>query len=94
MISMIALLSIWREVRMAAITIRNLDDALKTRLRVRAASHDRSMEEEARSILRAALQEEDKGLGTLIHERFLRVGGAELNLPDRTEAPRKPGKFE
>jgi plasmid stability protein len=40
---------------MTSITIRNLDDALKRRLRVRAAEHDRSMEEEARNILRCTL---------------------------------------
>ena len=43
---------------MTSITIRNLDDALKRRLRVRAAEHNRSMEEEARDILRCALAEE------------------------------------
>lgn len=43
---------------MSSITIRNLDDALKRRLRLRAAEHDRSMEEEARDILRCALSEE------------------------------------
>ena len=37
---------------MASITIRNLDDGIKRRLRVRAAEHGRSMEEEAREILR------------------------------------------
>ena len=37
---------------MASITIRNLDDGVKTRLRIRAAEHGRSMEEEARVILR------------------------------------------
>jgi plasmid stability protein len=40
---------------MAAITIRNLDDDLKRRLRIRAAEHGRSMEEEARDILREGL---------------------------------------
>ncbi len=39
---------------MASITIRQLDDELKKRLRLRAASHGRSMEDEARVILRAA----------------------------------------
>lgn len=43
---------------MTSITIRNLDDGLKRRLRVRAAEHNRSMEEEARDILRCALAEE------------------------------------
>ena len=37
---------------MASITIRNLDDDVKRRLRIRAAEHGRSMEEEAREILR------------------------------------------
>ena len=37
---------------MASITIRNLDDEVKTRLRVRAATNGRSMEEEVRTILR------------------------------------------
>ena len=39
---------------MASITIRNLDEALKRRLRVRAAENNRSMEQEAREILREA----------------------------------------
>jgi antitoxin FitA len=43
---------------MTSITIRNLDDALKRRLRVRAAEHNRSMEEEARDILRCVLSEQ------------------------------------
>ena len=78
---------------MAAITIRNLDDSLKTKLRMRAASHDRSMEEEARSILRETLQEEEYGLGSLIHERFLEAGGVELQPPDRSHPTRKPGNL-
>lgn len=40
---------------MAALTIRNVDDTLKTQLRIRAAQHGVSMEEEARRILRDAL---------------------------------------
>jgi plasmid stability protein len=43
---------------MAAITIRNLDDELKRRLRIRAAEHGRSMEEEVREILQAGLTSE------------------------------------
>ena len=38
---------------MASITVRNLDDGLKRRLRIRAAENGRSMEQEAREILRA-----------------------------------------
>ena len=40
---------------MATLTIRRLDEKTKTRLRVRAAHHGRSMEEEAREILHSAL---------------------------------------
>lgn len=42
---------------MASMTIRNLDDDIKQRLRVQAAEHGRSMEEEALAILRMALTE-------------------------------------
>ena len=50
---------------MASITIRNLDDDVKTRLRMRAASHSRSMEEEARVILRDAVSVGKFGLRDL-----------------------------
>ncbi len=73
---------------MATITVRNLEEGLKRQLRVRAAENGRSMEEEARDILRTALGEGPslhprKGLGTRIHERFKALGGVELELPLR-----------
>jgi antitoxin FitA len=61
---------------------------------MRAASHDRSMEEEARAILREALQDEERGLGTLIHERFLDAGGVEVAPPDRSQQARRPDDLE
>ena len=81
---------------MATITIRNLDDSIKTRLRVRASSHDRSMEEEARVILRQALQDADDegGLGTLIHKRFMAAGGVELSPSKRNQPARKPDNMK
>lgn len=81
---------------MASITIRNLDDGVKTRLRVRAASLGRSMEEEARLILGEAVERETapaKGLGTIIHEMFKPYGGVELELPTR-ELAREPPRFD
>ena len=42
---------------LASITVRNLDEELKRRLRIRAAENGKSMEQEARDILRAALVE-------------------------------------
>lgn len=75
---------------MATLTVRGLDDATKTRLRVRAAHHGRSMEAEVRAILEDALPPEttSSGLGSRIHARFAAIGGAELDLPTRRELPR------
>ncbi|MCA3277779.1 MAG: plasmid stabilization protein [Roseomonas sp.] len=78
---------------MAAITIRNIDEALKRQLRIRAAEHGRSMEEEARDILRQAMGRTapPRDLGQAIHRRFAALGGIELDLPPRepmSEAPR------
>ncbi len=81
---------------MASITVRNLDDGLKRRLRVRAAENGRSMEQEARDILRAALHQESStgsDLARSIRARFAPLGGVELDLPDR-EPPREPPQFD
>lgn len=77
---------------MASITIRKLDDSLKEALRQRAAGNRRSMEEEARVILQAAVVRErsEKGLGTQLQEIWKGAGGFELEIPPRTELPRKP----
>jgi len=79
---------------MASITIRNLDDGVKSRLRVRAATNGRSMEEEARIILREAVEEADseRGLGTRLHELFKPFGGVKLEIPPR-EPMREPPRF-
>ena len=68
---------------MASITIRNLDDDVKTRLRKRAAGHGRSMEEEARVILREAVERKEgpANLASAIRARFAPFGGVELELP-------------
>jgi plasmid stability protein len=82
---------------MASITIRRLDEATKARLRVRAARHGRSMEEEARTLLRDAVREDVATAGNLadaIRARFRRLGGVELRLPAREpmREPPKPGR--
>lgn len=82
---------------MASITIRKLDEKTKARLRVRAAQHGRSMEEEARTLLRAALRDEvaqGSNLADAIRARFRRLGGVELRLPVREpiREPPKPGR--
>lgn len=76
---------------MASITIRNLEDDLKRRLRIRAAEHGRSMEEEAREILRHVVTEPKapRNLAAAIRARVASQGGVELDLPAR-EAMRDP----
>lgn len=75
---------------MATLTIRGLDDETRTRLRVRAAQHGRSMEAEVRAILHDVLSPPPpaRGLGSRIHSRFAGLGGEDLELPPRDEAPR------
>lgn len=74
---------------MATMTIRNLGDDVKARLRVQAAEHGRSMEEEVRCILRDAVaaggvrEETGAGLVADIRARVERFGGVELELPPR-----------
>ena len=80
---------------MASITIRQLGDRTKQRLRVRAALHGRSMEEEAREILRCALAEELDGtdsLADIVRRCMAPAGGVELELPPR-ESIREPPDF-
>lgn len=77
---------------MATMTIRNLDDQLKGRLRLQAAKHNRSMEEEVRDILRTALAFQPTrpaSLAESIRARIVPLGGVELELPPR-EAIREP----
>jgi plasmid stability protein len=71
---------------MASITIRNLDDDIKRRLRVRAAEHGRSMEEEARDILRQVIGQPSapRNLGHAIHARFAAAGGIDLPPANRS----------
>lgn len=81
---------------MASITIRNLDRSIKEKLRVQAAKHGRSMEEEVRSILKETFAKESgqpENLAERIHKRFAAFGGA--NLPDIEREPiREPINFE
>ena len=81
---------------MATLTIRDLDDALKQSLRVRAAHRNRSMEEEARQILRAALQgtpSPSTDLAQRIRSRFNGLGDVQLPQAVR-EAVRPPPAFD
>ena len=74
---------------MATLTIRDLDESLKLKLRLRAAGQNRSMEEEARQILRAALEGQQESSGAAfyarIRERFAGLG--DVVLPIETREP-------
>jgi plasmid stability protein len=75
---------------MATLTIRNLSDELRGRLRVRAARHGRSMEAEVRAILDEVLAKPPASdrLGNRIHQRFAAIGGVELEPPTRGDRAR------
>jgi len=65
----------------ASITILNIDNALERRLRTQADSHGRSVEDEAREILDAALNREPLragGLAASIRAKFAPLSGMEL----------------
>ena len=73
---------------MASITIRQLPESTKRKLRIRAAQHGRSMEHEAREILKSELNKPHdasppRDLGKAIREIFAPLGGVELEIPPR-----------
>ena len=87
---------------MASITVRNLDEGLKQRLKFRAAENGRSMEQEVREILKDALEETPteptppmtgKEWVASIRARFEPYGGVELEIPPR-EPMRPPPAFD
>lgn len=80
---------------MATLTIRDLDDSLKAKLRVRAAENGRSMEAEVRTILADTLSAgrtpddpPEYGFGTWLHEQAAEFGYLDIDLPPRTDLPR------
>lgn len=78
---------------MASITVRNIDDTLKERLRVRAATHGHSMEEEVRQILKQAVGGiTGVGLLSLSRDLFSANNGVDLDLPSRPQ-DRAPPDF-
>ena len=81
---------------MTSITIRNLDVGVKQKLRLRAARHGRSMEDEARHILRSAVsggEHEASNLFAAIRRRIDPLRGVELDIP-RRGALREPPRLK
>jgi antitoxin FitA len=87
-----------QEVHLAQLLVRNLEDDVKVRLRVMAAEHGHSMEEEVRAILRRSVAppgQPSGGLGTEIAALFKDNGlrdGEEM--PEMRGQPIKPWRFE
>jgi len=77
---------------MASITIRNLDDRLKSKLRLQSAQHGCSMEAEVRNILHKALapQPATGGFAERIQQRFAQLKLDSLPLPARQTARNPP----
>ena len=80
---------------MASITIRNLDEEVKTRLRVRAAEHHRFLAEEVRVILREAVgcKPSSRNLAEITRSYFGPDNGVDLKLPPRVLG-REPPSFD
>lgn len=80
---------------MSSLTIRNIDATIKQKLRIRAAHHGVSMEEEVRRILREVLHpaEAPSGLGQRLRDRFAWVTTEEFVLPER-HRPRTPLQWD
>jgi antitoxin FitA len=80
---------------MTQITIRNLDEAVRLKLRTRAAAKGRSLEAELRDIITQAASENQPAVnvGRSVRARFKRAGGVELDIPRRSKARETP-RFE
>ena len=81
---------------MGSMTIRNLDDRVKEKIRLRAAKNGHSMEEEARRLLSSSVEKppaEEVGLGTAIRRRFAQHGAFKLKRPPRGPM-REPPKLD
>lgn len=75
---------------MASITVRNLQTDTKRKLKIRAAMNGRSMEQEAREILKSALAQTSKkktNVAERIHEIFGPLGGVEVERLPRELIP-------
>lgn len=81
---------------MATLTIRNLDEGVKDAIRLRAARNKRSMEEEARMILKAGVGEIPNGkrIADMALKLFGKKNGIDLDLPPRPKAVPEPPSFE
>jgi plasmid stability protein len=81
---------------MAQLTVRNLEQSVKTKLQRRAKRNGHSMEEEVRDILRDAVKNgavKEEGLGTRMRRRFAGIG-VDLQIPERSGEPVRAAVFD
>ena len=80
---------------MASITIRNLDESLKSKLRLQSAQHGCSMEAEVRNILHKVLipSAAPTDFADRVHQRFAGLHVDSLPIPAR-QAVRNPPDME
>jgi antitoxin FitA len=80
-----------------SLLIRNVDDALHARLKDAAARHHRSLEEEARALLREGVARQEgaprENLADLAQRLFGRARGADLDIPLRGAPARAAPDF-
>lgn len=74
---------------MGTLTIRQLDERTHARLRGRAAEHGRSVEAEVRAILDAAVNLPEQNFLLSLHALMADAGGIDLDVPPRTDKPRR-----
>lgn len=88
---------------MTSLTIRNIDSDTKQKFRELAAKHGRSMEEEARSMIRAAVNDnpaeeprpkKGESMWDVISELRDKYGTFELEIPKRNASTRKLPSFD
>jgi len=82
--------------RSRSITVRKIDESVKRKLRMRAASEGHSLEEEIRQILSKAAEQTPStpvNLAQAIMDIVDPIGGIELDLPPRTPE-REPPRFD
>ena len=81
---------------MTSLLIRNVDAALHARLKVQAAAHRRSLEEEARELLRTSLARQEskpdtqENLADIARRLFGPQHGVDLDIPPRRAAEDRP----
>ena len=78
---------------MSSITVRNLDESVKNSLRMRAARHGWSMEQEVRQILQQTVAPEQAGaisFAERVNRRFVGMGVESLPIPSRQIARTPP----